>query len=187
MNTLNSLFFLPLFFGCSGGDKDTAMEETFAPTDGSWSFGDTSYTNDQCNLENNAATSPAVIDAIIFTLTNVSETEVTLESAAGTQWDCTLDGMTVTCNDYSEAEVEQYNDLDGNLVVDENGDPVDPDAARIIDLTAVATFTDANTATYSATLFADCSGADCDAIASDWNIAEIPCTSEYSGTFTLQD
>ena len=65
------------------------MEETFAPTDGSWSFGDTSYTNDQCNLDN-AATSPAVIDAIIFTLTNVSETEVTLESAAGTQWDCVL-------------------------------------------------------------------------------------------------
>ena len=103
MKTLNSLFFLPLFFGCSGGDKDTAMEETFALTDGSWLFGDTSYTNDQCNPENNAATSPAVIDAIIFTLTNVSETEVTLESAAGTQWDCTLDGMTVTCNDYSES------------------------------------------------------------------------------------
>ena len=82
-----------------------------------------------------------------------------------------------------KAEVEQYNDLDGNLVVDENGDPVDPDAARIIDLIAVATFTDANTATYSATLFADCSGADCDAIAYDWNIAEIPCTSEYLGTF----
>jgi len=187
MKNITPFILLPMLFSCTSENKETGMEETFAPTAGSWSFGDTSYSTDSCNLANNAATSPAIIDALIFTLTNVSETAVTLENATGTQWDCTLDGMALTCNDLSEAEIEQYNDLDGNLVTDEDGNTVNPDATRTIDFTSVATFTDENTATYSATIVANCTGTDCNVIADDWGISELPCTSEYGGTFTFQD
>ncbi len=197
MKLYQALILLSFSFGCSGADKDTGTADTgtadtgaaesFAPTEGSWSFGETEYTNDGCNLANNAATSPTVIDALVFTLASVSETEMTLTSAAGAEFNCTLEDMSLTCTSSSETEIETYNDLEGNVVTDDDGNPVDPDATRITDIQAVATFTDAETAVYAATVEADCSGADCDALATDWGISEIPCTSDYSGTFTLQD
>ena len=187
MNVQNTFIFLSLFVGCGGADKDTGTEEAFSPTAGNWSFGDTEYSTDECNLANNAATSPAIIDALIFTLTNVSETELTLTNASGIEYTCTLDGMTMTCETSSEAEIETYNDLEGNVVTDEDGNPVDPDATRVISLQAIGTFTDANTSTYTTTVTGDCTGEDCALLASDWGITEMPCTSTYSGTFTLQD
>jgi len=191
MKPQHTLIAFSLFVGCNGSEKDTGTEDTgtaeaFAPTAGSWSFGDTEYATDECNLENNAASSPTVIDALIFTLANVSETELTLTNPAGLEYTCSLDGMTMTCDTSSETEIETYNDLDGNVVIDTDGNPVDPDATRTISIQAVGTFTDSDTATYAATVTGDCAGADCDELATDWGISEMPCTSTYSGTFTLQ-
>ena len=179
-----------LLFGCTG-DKETGIDETgmaeaFAPTDGSWSFGETVYSSDACNMEDNATTSPAVIDALVFTLTNVSATEVTVENNAGLSLNCTLADMVLTCTNSSENELESYTDLDGNVVTDSDGNPIDPDATNSLDFESVATFTDANTATYTATLTGECTGPDCDTILRGLGITDNPCTSTYGGTFTLQ-
>ena len=174
-----------LLLGCTG-EKETGMEEAFAPTAGNWSFGETAYSSDACNMENNATTSPAVIDALVFSLTNVSETEVTVENNTGLSLNCTLAEMVLTCTNSSENELESYTDLDGNVVTDTDGNPIDPDATNKLDLESVATFTDANTATYTATLTGECTGTDCDTILQGLGIADNPCTSTYGGTFTLQ-
>jgi hypothetical protein len=185
---LQYFLLLPVVFGCTGTEKETGIEmEAFAPSEGNWSFGETAYSTDECNLANNAATTTAIIDALVFTLANVSETEVTLTNAAGIDYSCSLDGMVLTCETTSETELENYTDLDGNEVTDEEGNPVDPDATTTSTLQAVATFTDANTATYSATYTGECSGADCDVILTGLGIATSPCSSEYGGTFTLQE
>ena len=130
--------FLVLFtaaIGC-GGEKDeestddttsvtTDTQEDFAPTEGSWSFDDSEYTNDDCTFSSNPAYTVDVLDALVYTLTNTSDTVVTMTNDVGTL-DCTRDGMELSCEtQVQENELTTYNDADGNPVVDENGEEVE--------------------------------------------------------------
>ena len=183
-------YFLSLIafsIGCSGDKTEETGEEAFAPAEGNWSFGSTAYGNDTCNMESNATTSPAIIDALVFTLTNNSAAEITLTNETGTNFLCSLSDMTLTCETITETDVTTYNDDQGSPVLDSDGSPIDPDANTIATLVAVATFTDAETATYSATMTGECSGDDCEVVLASLGITESPCESDYSGTFELQE
>ena len=171
------------FLAACGGDKE---EETFTPAEGNWSYDGSEYANDGCNLQSNPIYSTDVLDAIVFSLANTSETVMTLTSDAGANFECTRDGTSATCEDSIVTEVNTYNDSDGNQVVDENGDPVDPDAVATLAYVATITFTDAETASYTASLDGTCEGADCGVVLTSLGIEEAPCSSELSGDILYQ-
>ena len=186
MKKIQSLLILPLLFGCTGDDKETGMEEAFAPTEGSWSFSDAEYPSDECNMNGNVATSPDIVNALVFTLENTSGSEYTLSNAAGLSFDCTLTDMAFNCSGGSENELESYSDADGNEVVDEDGNPIDPEATTSINFSVVVTFSDADTASMVADYTGSCDGADCETVLSGLGITANPCASQLTANLAAE-
>ena len=130
--------------------------------------------------------SATAFDALVFTLTNTSETEITLESTTLDPIACPLNGIEMTCNNSLTVDMETYNDAEGNEVVDSQGNPVAPDAATTMEAVFSMAFTDADTTTYSATLTGTCAGADCGVVLEILGITDDPCSSELAGKIELQ-
>ena len=175
---------LSIMLGCNGDkETDSANTETapaFTPTEGNWSFDNSAYSNDICNLGNIPLYSASSVDALIYSLTNASDTTMTLVSQAGVSIDCTRDGMQATCENITEMENPTYTDGDGNEV--ESTDTVVTLAAMFY-----STFTDSESATYTAELDGSCVGEECDLVLESIGVGANPCTSELSGRFELQD
>ena len=168
-------------------ETDSGVVESFTPTEGSWSYDGSEYTNDNCNLVSNPLYNPTILDALVFQLSNTSETEVTFTSEAGASFACTRDDKTAVCVNSLETDVETYNDADGNPVVDEDGNPVDPDAVATLTLEADVLFTDSVSATYTAKIDGTCVGADCEAVLNSLGISDNPCSSDLSGSILYQE
>ena len=80
-----------------------------------------------------------------------------------------------------------YNDENGEPVVDDEGNPVDPDAVASLDFQADVLFADSESATYTAKIEGKCEGADCEVVMSSLGISDNPCTSDLSGSILFQD
>ena len=94
--------------------------------------------------------------------------------------------QTLECSTTMTNDVDTYNDSDGNPVVDENGETVDPDATITSEGVIAVTFSDAETGTYVATVTGTCEGADCDPVQESLGANGNPCTSEISGDFVME-
>ena len=175
-----------LAVACNSDKETDSAESAFAPTEGSWSPDDSAYGDDGCNLASNPVFSIAAVDAIVYTLTLTSETTGTLAIAGADPFDCTLADMTMTCSTTLTNDVTTYNDADGNPVVDENGEEVDPDATLNSEGVITVTFTDGENGTYVATVTGLCEGADCDAVQQSMGADANPCVSEVSGDFVME-
>ena len=177
------------FIACGEDEKgtDSGVEETFTPTEGSWSYDGSEYSDDNCNLVNNPLYNPTILDALVFQLSNTSDTVLTFTSEAGTSFECTRDGTSAVCVNGIETDVTTYNDENGEPVVDDEGNPVDPDAVASLDFQADVLFADSESATYTAQIEGKCEGADCEVVMSSLGISDNPCTSNLSGSILLQD
>ena len=177
------------FIACGEEEKgtDSGVEETFTPTEGSWSYDGSEYSDDNCNLVSNPLYNPTLLDALVFQLSNTSDTVLTFTSEAGTSFDCTRDGMSAVCVNGIETDVTTYNDENGEPVVDDEGNPIDPDAVASLDFQADVLFTDSEGATYTAKIEGKCEGADCEVVMNSLGISDNPCTSDLSGSILFQD
>lgn len=186
MNFLISMI-IGTFLACSEEkESDTGVVDSFAPTEGSWSYDGSEYSNDGCNLVGNPLYNPTVLDALVFQLTNSSDSVLTFTSEAGAGFDCTRDGTTAVCVNSLETDVTTYNDAEGNPVVDDDGNPVDPDAVATLSFEADVIFEDAVSATYSAKIDGTCDGADCEPVLESLGIMDNPCRSDLSGRVLYQ-
>lgn len=176
------------FFACNAEkETDSGVADAFTPTEGSWSYDGSEYSNDGCNLVSNPLYNPTILDALVFQLSNTSETVLTFTSEAGASFDCTREGKNAVCVNSLETDVTTYNDADGNPVVDEEGNPVDPDAVATLSFEADVTFEDAVRATYTSTIDGTCEGADCEAVLNSLGISDNPCRSDLSGNVLYQE
>ena len=179
---------LPVFLIACSGDKESdsaIIEETFTPTEGIWKFEDLSYDEDNCNFANTPLFSVSAFESLEYTLTNISDTEVQFVDTNDYTFDCTRDAEVVSCPSTIVNDVTTYNDADNNPVLDEQGNPVDPDATNTITTEFVTTFS-ADVGTLSATLSGSCEGADCDAVYESYGATANPCSSSLSGVIRLQ-
>ena len=177
------MFFLPLFTTMSCTDKTS---DALTPTEGEWRFSELAYTDDACNLADTTFYSTASFESNIYTLTNVSDTEVSYVDNYDIAFDCTRDGSVIACPNSFTGPVESYNDQDGNVVVDDNGNPVVPDATNTIETLFITTLTSADAGTLSATITTTCEGEDCALVWESAGVIDNPCTSNLSGNTSLQ-
>ena len=183
------LYLLPLLalaIACNGEKETDSAESAFVPTEGAWSPDGSEYGDDGCNLAGNPVFSTAAVDAVVFTLALTSDTTGTVTLADGDPIDCTLADMTMTCTTTLTNDVASYNDADGNPVVDENGEEVDPDAILTTGAEFVVNFTDSETGTYTSTVNVSCEGADCSGVQTSNGVSEYPCSSTVTGDFELE-
>ena len=182
-------FIVPLMalaIGCSSDKDADSAESAFLPTEGNWSPNDSAYREDGCNLASNPVFNVAAVDAIVYTLALTSDTTGTITIADGDPIDCTLSDMTMTCATQLVNDVSTYNDADGNPVVDDNDEPVDPDATITSDAVITVSFTDSENGTYIAAVTGLCEGADCDPVQESLGANANPCESEISGDFEME-
>gem|GEM_PF-5563418 len=174
-----------LVLGCSDKTSDSA-EDTLTPTEGEWRFSELAYTDDACNLADTAFYSTASFESNVYTLTNLSDTEVSYVDNYDIVFDCTRNGSVITCPNSFTGAVESYNDQDGNVVVDDNGNPVVPDATNTIETLFISTLTSADAGTLSATITTTCEGEDCALVWESAGVMDNPCSSSLSGNTSLQ-
>ena len=177
---------LALTIACNGDKETDSAESAFAPTEGSWSPDDSAYTDDGCNLTGNPVFSTAAVDAVVFSLSLTSATAGTVTVADMDPIDCTLDDMIMTCTTSLTNDVATYNDAEGNPVVDENGEEVDPDAVLTTGAVFTVTFTDSETGTYTSTVDVSCEGADCAGVQESNGVSAYPCSSTVAGDFVME-
>lgn len=191
-------FTLPIFLlSCSpdkeldtashtGSDTATEAEESIIPTLGDWKFSELEYAQDACNFNLTEAYSIAAFESNVYTLAEVSDTQVQFIDLYDVAFNCGRDGNTITCPSTFTVAPETYNDEEGNPVVDEDGNLVAPDATSTIDTDFVMTFSSAELGSLSATLTASCEGEDCQRIYADAGVSDNPCSSSLSGKTSLQ-
>lgn len=172
----------------SNNDSDTATEtaESIVPTLGDWKFSELEYSQDACNFNLSELYSVAAFESNVYTLTEVTDTQVQYVDLFDITFDCDRDGSVITCPSTFTFAFETYNDEEGNPVVDEDGNLVAPDATNTINTEFVTTFSSAELGSLSATLTASCEGEDCQKIYADAGVSDNPCSSSLSGKTSLQ-
>ncbi len=165
-----------LVTACSKSDDDTGngtAEEAFAPTAGQWSWGNTEYSEDTCDMARDFPVE--VIDA---TLWDFELTDDGFQLDNGT-WEndpiqCVVTGMDFSCTILTQNSPEEWpegSERDGV-----------PAATYTTDALVTGTFTDADSATISMTGELSCEGDDCEAHGEAIS-RPTPCTSTMSGNF----
>ena len=177
--------FSTLVLSCSDKTSEST-EDALTPTEGEWRFAELAYTDDACNLADTAIYSTASFESNVYTLTNVSDTEVMYVDNYDIVFDCTRDGTVITCPNAFTGAVESYNDQDGNVVLDDNGNPVVPDATNTFETLFITTLSSADAGTLSATITTTCEGEDCALVWESTGVMADPCTSKLSGNSSLQ-
>ena len=182
-----------VLFGCSSEKQvdsttDTAVEpaEIISPTLGDWKFSALEFSEDACNFDLSELYSTTAFEANVYTLTEVTDTQVQYVDLYNITFACDRDGNVITCPSTFTFALETYNDEEGNLVVDEDGNAIPPDATNTITTEFVTTFTAAESGTLRATMTASCEGEDCEGIYADAGVTDNPCSSSLSGITTLQ-
>ena len=87
-----------------------------------------------------------------------------------------------------EATCETSLDMGNLTYTDSEGNEIEAtDAQATLNTVFNSTFTDSDSATYTAILEGTCTGAECDTVMENLGIVGNPCTSNLSGKFELQD
>ncbi len=161
--------------GCNGKDEDSSASMDFEPSAGIWNWANASYALDDCSLESTFP--PAIIEALEWDLTT-QDGGFTVEQAAFSTLNCTLDGMNFSCPVTLETEVAEW--------PEGSGQTGDPDVVTSTAGSVSGTFIDASTATAAFAFTVTCSGADCDAYGVAAG-ATSPCDSRVEGDFVLNE
>ena len=182
-----------VLFGCSSEKQmdsaaDTAVdpEEIISPTLGDWKFSALEFSEDACNFDLSELYSTTAFEANVYTLTEVTDTQVQYVDLYNINFACDRDGNVITCPSTFTFAFETYTDEEGSLVVDEDGNPIPPEATNTINTEFVTTLTSAESGTLRATMNASCEGQDCEGIYAAAGVTDNPCSSSLSGISTLQ-
>ena len=189
-----STIFLPIALLACSAEKETDTssdatphtEDAIDPILGDWKFSELVYTEDGCNFDQTEVYSIAAFEANVYTLTEVSDTQAHYVDINGIEFNCVRDGLAITCPSTFSFATESYNDENGDLVVDDQGNPVAPDASNTITTEFITTMSSAELGTVNASLSISCEGEDCQSVFADAGIAENPCSSTLSGITSLQ-
>jgi hypothetical protein len=150
---------------------------TIVPTEGEWSYQGLEYTADTCGAGELATTSVATLEALVLTMALTDEGfEVSLPG--GDPVAMVQDG-----NDFSGTtgltwDVTTWEDADGN--------DVEADLVLNMDATLSGTFSDENTASFTAELEGTCEGEECEDYMGVNGVQENPCSATLVGELVAQ-
>ena len=170
---------VPIFslsLACNGDAADSgAVEEAFAPTEGSWTISNSAYTTDECNFT--TIFPIATQEVVVYTLT-LTDIGYDLQSPTGDPVSCTLTGMDFDCPTSLESEPTEW--------PEDSGIDGDPDVALTVSSEMTGAFADANSASFSIDLQGVCEGADCDAYLVAMGSTN-NCNTVYEGDISTSD
>ena len=170
MRSISILALTSLLCGCEGTTENTDTNvPDFQPLSGLWGYDNLSYDDDECNFEPSFPV--ATLEAIQLTMAITDQGYSMASALTDDPVECVMTGMDYICEISSTTEQTEWPEGSSNTG--------DPDATTTAAMTASGTFSDAETASFTAVVDVSCEGADCDAYAADQG-AISPCSSGMS-------
>ena len=150
---------------------------TIVPAEGEWAYEGLEYTADTCGAADLATTSVATLEALVLTMTLTDDGfEVSLpggDPVAMVQDGDDFSGTTGLTWDVTTWQDEDGNDVEAELVLN-------------MDAVLSGTFSDENTASFTAELEGTCEGDECEAYMSATGVGDNPCSATLVGDLVAQ-